>query len=168
MLLIVARNEITTAIALTKLGLNVKTLHCDRLCSDGLEEDVFRLYGVRRFFLFWGILGALYVLREAKGKFYHFLFVIQSIELSTVQLDLRQYVFDERRAIALAVSLTNNKQATNGTGKGYIEQIQVVYRVLQVLIKVGRLVDGALHLLLAIINRGYGQCVKRLNTGFAP
>ena len=55
-----------------------------------------------------------------------------------------------------------------GTGEGHIEQVQVVHRVLQVLVLVVVLVDGAHHLLLAVVDGRNGERVERRLVGFAP
>ena len=55
-----------------------------------------------------------------------------------------------------------------GTCKGYIQQVEVIYNILQMFVEVVVLIDGASHLTAAEVDRCDGQCVERCFVGFAP
>ena len=54
------------------------------------------------------------------------------------------------------------------TCKGHVEQVQVVHRILQVLVQIVVLIDGASHLFLAIVDGNQRQGTERFLMGLAP
>ena len=59
-------------------------------------------------------------------------------------------------------------EAAGSTGEGHVEQVEVVDNVLQVLMVVVGLVDGARHAFLAVVDGYEGQLAEGRLLGVAP
>ena len=79
-----------------------------------------------------------------------------------------QGLFDEERTGAGSFAATDDEQAAACTGEGYVEQVEVVDGVLQVLVAVVGLKDGAHHLFLTIVDGYDGEVVEGFLRGLAP
>ena len=112
--------------------------------------------------------GLLCCCQGAEGEFEYLLFIILSLERCSVEFYISQYALQKGRTVGLAAPLSNDKQTADSTREGYIQQVQVIHRVLQVLIQEGLLIDGASHLFPAIVDGCYRQGIERRCGGFAP
>ena len=77
-------------------------------------------------------------------------------------------MFDEGRTRPLGTTTANDVKTLAGTGKGHIEQIEIVDSGLEVLLQVVSFVDGAHHVFLTVVDGGDGQIAEGLYGGAAP
>ena len=77
-------------------------------------------------------------------------------------------MLDEGGARPLGTTTTYDVETLAGSGKGHVEQIEVIYRGLQVLLQVVGLVDGAHHVFLTIVDGGDGQIAEGRLGGSTP
>ena len=63
-----------------------------------------------------------------------------------------QRLFDEYRTGTGSLSSAYDEETASGTCESYVEQIEVVYRVLKMLLLIVVFIDSTLHLLLAVID----------------
>ena len=83
-------------------------------------------------------------------------------------VDDGQNRLNDGRARRLGTTLADDVETLGGTGESYIEQVEVVDDILQMLMAVVGFVDGARHTLLAVIDGYEGQVTERRLRRTAP
>ena len=69
-------------------------------------------------------------------------------------------LFDEEGTGAGSLTSSDDEETVTGTGKGDVEQVEVVDSILQMFMAVVCLEDGAHHLLLTVVDGDDGKVVE--------
>ena len=97
--------------------------------------------------------GRLAVLRIAIAERHYGILILHTCQGRTLYVQRRQDSLYQCRAGLFIASLTNDIQAADSSSERHIEQVQVIYGVLQVLVQIITFVDSSSQLFHAVVDR---------------
>ena len=172
--LVVALGKGATTITLLESGFGGEGLHGDvdrgGLLEEGVVEEGRRSLDCARDD---SPLAPFDTLRDRKGAIRETEaggIVIEALEEGGLEVveDQGKGLLDEGGARALGSTTTYDVETLAGSGKGHVEQIEIINRGLQMLLQVVGFVDGAHHVFLTIVDGGDGQIAEGCLCGGTP